>query len=79
MKANRHPALSLVDLQSQGGDLIDSTLVHLHHILTRLSEKKILTTAIKGLQGTINKECTIQLDWIEYLEEQTFYVAHISG
>ena len=35
--------------------------------------------ATKGSQGTINKQCTIQVDWIGYLEEQTFYVAHLSG
>ena len=34
---------------------------------------------IKGFQGMIDKECNIQLDWIGYLEERTFYVAHLSG
>ena len=79
MKADRHPALALADFQTQGEDLIDSKCVHLYHIPTRPSEKKILTTAIKGSHGTIDKECTIQLDWIGYLEEDTFYVAHLSG
>ena len=69
VKADRHPTLALVDLQTQGGDLIDSKFVHLYRILTRPSEKKTLTTAIKGSQGTIDKECTIQLDWIGYVEE----------
>ena len=27
----------------------------------------------------IDKECTIQLDWMGYVEERTFYVAHRSG
>ena len=67
MKANGHPALALVDLQTQVGDMIDSKFVHLYRILTRPSAKKTLTTAIKGSQGTINKECTTQLDWIGYL------------
>ena len=78
MKAHGHPALALVDLQTQGGDLIDSKFVHFYRIPTRLSEKKTLTTAIKGSQRTIDKECTIRLNWIGYLEEHTFYVAHLS-
>ena len=49
VKANRHPMLALVDLQPQVGDLFDCKFVHLYRILTRLSEKKTLTTAIKGL------------------------------
>jgi hypothetical protein len=79
VKADGHPALALVDLQTQGGDLIDSKFVHLYGIPTRPSEKKKLTTAIKGSSGTIDKECTIQLDWMGYLEKRTFYVAHLSG
>ena len=79
VKANGHPALALVDLQTQGGDLINSKFVHLYCIPTRPSEKKILTTAIKESQGKIDKECTIQLDWIGCLEESTFYLAHLSG
>ena len=79
VKDDGHPALALVDLPTQEGDLIDSKFVHLYHIPTRPSEKKTSTTAISGLQGTIDKECTIQLDWIGYLEEYTFYVAHFTG
>ena len=79
MKAEGHAALALVDLQTQGGDLIDSKFVYLNRTPTRRREKQSLTTAIKVLQGTINKECNIQLDWIGYLEERTFYVAHLSG
>ena len=78
-KADGHLALVLVDLQTQGGDLIDSKFVHLYRIPTRPSDKKTLTIAIKGSQGTIDKECAIQLDWIGYLEERTFNVAHLSG
>ena len=79
MKADRHPALALADFQTQGEDLIDSKCVHLYHIPTRPSEKKILTTAIKGSHGTIDKECTIQFDSIGYLEECNFYAVHLSG
>ena len=52
VKADGYPALALVDLQTQGGDLIDSKFVHLYCILTRPSVKKTLTTTIKGSQGT---------------------------
>ena len=77
-KADRHPALALVDLQTQVVDLINSKFVHLYCIPIGPSEKKTLTTAIKGSQGTIDKECTMQLNWIGYLKESTFYVAQLS-
>ena len=47
VKPARHPALALVDLQTQGGDLNNSIFVYLYHIPTRPSEKKTLTTVIK--------------------------------
>ena len=78
VRADGHPVLALVDLQTQQGDLIDSKFVHLYRILTRSGEKNTLTTAIKGSQGTIDNECTIQLDLVGYLEEQTFYMEHLS-
>ena len=62
VKANRQPALALVDLQTKAGDLINSKFVHLYRILTRPSEKKTATTGIKGSQRTIDKECTIQFN-----------------
>ena len=48
VKADRHSALALVDLQTQRGDLIDSKLVHPYRIPTRPSEKKTQTTSIKA-------------------------------
>ena len=78
MKANRHLAFALLDHQTQGNDMIDCNLVYLYRITTRSSEKKILNTTMKGLQGTINGEYTIQLDCIGYLEERTCYVAYLS-
>ena len=69
VKADGHSALALADLYTQRGDLIDSKFVHFYCILTGLSEKKTLTTATKGLQETIDKTCTIQLDLVGYLEE----------
>ena len=58
---------------------MDSKFVHLYRIPTRPSEKKPLTTAIKGSRGMIDKESTNQLDWIGYLEEPTFCVADLLG
>ena len=79
VKANRHPTLALENLHPQEGDWINSKFVHLYHIPTRLSEKKTLTIAIRGSQARIDNAYTIQLDWIRYIEEDTFYVAHLSG
>ena len=62
VKADEHLTLAQVDLETQKGDLIDSKFVDLYHMLTRPSEKKTLASAIKGSQGMINKEFTIQLD-----------------
>ena len=77
VKGDGHTALTLVDLQTQRGDLIDSKFVDLYRIPTRPTEKKTLTTAFKVSEATIDKECTIQLDWIGYLEEVAFYVGHL--
>ena len=48
VKANRHPTLALVDLQTLGVDLINTKFVHLYCIRTRLSEKKTVTSTIQG-------------------------------
>ena len=48
VKADMYPSLAPVDLQIEVEDRIDSKFVHLYSIPTRLSEKKTLTTAIKG-------------------------------
>ena len=58
MKADAHPVLALVDLQTQVEYLINSKFVHLYRLLTGLYEKKKLTILIKGSQGMIDKECT---------------------
>ena len=78
VKADRHPALALVDPQTQEGALVYCRFIQHYHILTRLSEKKTLSTLIKGLQRTIDEEYTLQLGWIEHLEERTCYVAQFS-
>ena len=77
VKADKYSALALVRLQTQEGDLIDSKFIYLYRIPTRSREIRILTTVIKGLQRTIDKECTVQLDWMGYLKVYTIYVAHV--
>ena len=62
VRADRYPVLAPVDVQTQVEDLIDSKFVHLYCIPTRPSEKRTLTIMIKGLEGRISKECTIQLE-----------------
>ena len=78
-KANGQPALALVDLQTQEGELILSKFVHLYRISTRPSEKRTAATVLKVSPETIDKEYTIQLGWIGDLEERTFYIAHLAG
>ena len=78
VKADGHRTRVLVDLQTQGGDLIVYKFVHLYRIATRLSDKKILSTGIKGSQARIDTECAILLDRIEYLEECTLCIAQLS-
>jgi hypothetical protein len=79
VKVNGHTALALVDLQTKGGDLINSQFVYLYQIPTKTIEKKSLNTAIKGSKGTIDKTCEIKLNWNGYEETRTFYVAHLSS
>ena len=64
VKADRHPAVALVDLQTHNGDLSNSKFFHFYSISTKVGEKEIITSVIKGSQETINEACTIQLDWI---------------
>ena len=67
VEANRHSTLVLEAFYTQSRDLINSKLVHLYYVLIRPNEKNTLTTTINGSQGTIDKKCTIQLDYIEYM------------
>ena len=62
VKGDVYPTLVLVDLQTEGEDLIDFTFVHLYRIQPRQSENKTLTSIIKESEGSINIEYTIQFD-----------------
>ena len=79
MKGEGHPALVLLDLHIQEKDLINLKFVHSDCILTTTSKKKRLTTSIKRLKVMSNKEYTLQLDWIGYVEAHACYLAHLAG
>jgi len=79
VKVNSHPALTLVDLQTTGRDLINAQLVHLYGLLTYGIDKKSLNTAIKGSKGVILKAYDVQMDYGGYMESRTLYVAPLAG
>jgi len=79
VKVNGHPALALVDLQTTGGDLINTQFVHLYDLPTYGIDKKSLNTAIKGSKGVIEKACNVQMDYGGYTETRTLYVAHLAA
>jgi len=79
VNVNSHPALSLVDLQTTGGDLINAQFMHLYGLPTYGIDKKSLNTAIKGSKRMIFKECDVQMDYGGYTETRTLNVAHLAG
>jgi len=79
VKVNGHPALALVDLQTTGGDLINSQFVHLYGLPTYGIDPKSLNTAIKGSKGIIEKACDVEMDYGGYTETRTLYIAHLAG
>jgi len=79
LKVNGHPALSLVDLQTTGGDLINTQFMHLYGLPSYGINKKSLNTAIKGSKSVIEKAYNVQMDYEEYMEPTTLYVAHLTG
>jgi len=79
VKVNGHPTLGLVDLQTTGGDLINSQFVHLYCLPTYGIDKKSLNTAIKGSKGVIEKAYDVQMDYGGYTETRTLYVVHLAG
>ena len=79
VKLHSHPALTLIDLQTIGGDLISAQFVYLYKLPVDTIEPKTLATAIKGSQGTVDKTCEVELNWGGYEETRKFYVGHLSG
>jgi len=53
VKVNGHPELTILDLQTTGGDLINAQFVHLYGLPTYELDKKSLNSAIKGSKGVI--------------------------
>ena len=79
VQINGHKALTLVDLQTKGGDLINSHFIYLCKMPTKSIENKSLSTTIKGSRGTIDKTCEVEIKWMGYVETRTFYVAHLAS
>ena len=70
----------LIDLQTEGCNLLNTQFVQLFKIPTReLNPPLTLMTAIKGSRASINKAAEIELDWGGYTETIICYVAYLQG
>ena len=70
-KVNGHPTLSLIDLQTIGGDPISAQLVYLYKLPVVKILRKTLDSTIKGSKGTVDKTCEVELNWGGYGETRT--------
>jgi len=68
-----------VDLQTTGGDLINTQFACLYGLHTYGIHKKSLNTVIKGSKSVIEKACDVQIDYRGYTETRTLCVAHLVG
>ena len=79
VKINSNRAMALIDLQTEGCNLINAQFVHLFQIATRdLQPPLTLMTTIKGSRASINKAAEIELDWGGHIETITCCVANLS-
>ena len=77
---NGNKAMALIDLQTEGCNLLNAQFVQLFKIPTReLNPPLTLMTAIKGSRASINKAAEIELDWGGHTETITCCVAHLQG
>ena len=67
-KVNGHPALTLIYLQTIGGDFISAQFLYLYKLPLVKIEPKTLATAIKGFKETVDKACEVGLNWGGYEE-----------
>ena len=80
VKINANKTMALLDLQTEGCNLLNTQFVQLFKIPTReLNPPLTLMTAIKGSRASINKAAEIELDWGGYTETITCCVAHLQG
>jgi len=79
VKINGYPALALMDLQNNYGDLISIPFLHLHSLGTYVIDRKSLNTVIKKPKCVRKIACDIQMDYREYMEKRILYVAYHAG
>ena len=79
VKVNCHQALSLIDPQTIGVDLISAQFVYLYKLPIVKMEPMTVATTIKGSKGTIDKTCEVERNCRGYEETRMVYVAHLSG
>ena len=72
--------MALIDLQTEGCNLLNAQFVQLFKIPTReLNLPLTLMTAIKGSRASINKAVEIELDQEGYTETIIYCIVHLQG
>ena len=80
VKINGNKAMALIDLQTEGCNLLNAQFVQLFKIPTRkLNPPLTLMTAIKGSRASINKAAEVELDWEGHTEIITCCIVHLVG
>ncbi|HLP34462.1 MAG TPA: reverse transcriptase domain-containing protein [Amoebophilaceae bacterium] len=79
-KINGHPAKTLVDHQTTGGDLISSKFCTTYNIPQIALDKPItVSMTVKGSRGSCLSYVKVKLDWIGHQEERIFFVVALSA
>jgi len=79
VKVNGHSALALVDIQTNGGDLINTQFVHLSNLPTYGIDKNSINAAMKAYKCMIEKASDVQMDYGGYTQTSMLYVAYLAG
>ena len=78
VKINGNKGIALIDLQTEGCNLLNVQFIQLFKISIReLKPPLTLMTTIKRFRVLINKAAEIELDWGGHTETITYYVAHL--
>ena len=79
VKVNGHPAMAIVDQQTQGGDLISAQYCQTYEIPTKpLGTPVTISGATKGSRSTINDHYIVEIDYGGHKEKRQFYVANLA-
>src|SRR5258706_6982072 len=77
---NGNKVHALIDLQTEGCNLLNAQFAYLYKIPTReLKPPLTLMTAIKGSRASINKAAEVELDWGGHRETITCCIANLQG